>query len=244
MYRNTSTFALIAIIVTISLVAIPAQASITYSGSSGSLAAEASFDLSGGNLVITLTNTSTSDVLIPTEILTALFFDINPSTPLTKISAVLGAGSTVLFGSTDAGGVVGGEWAYKPGLSGAPASAGLGVSSAGLGLFGPSDLFPGSNLQGPGSPDGLQYGITSAGDNAGTGNAEVTGSNALIKNSVVFTFGVQSGFTLDSISNVQFQYGTGLGDPHFSSNNVPEPTTVIIWSMLFGLGFAWFKMRK
>jgi hypothetical protein len=222
----------------------------TFTATSGSHAASADFVQNGSNLQLTLTNTSTADVLDPTDVLTAVFFDIKNSPTLTPVSAVLANGSTVLFpdpsfapSGTDPGGVVGGEWAYKNGLSGAPGSAKQGVSSTGLNLFGPGDLFPGSNLQGPVSPDGIQYGITSAGDNPATGNTPVTGANALIKNSVVFTLsGMPEGCTTNDISNVWFQYGTALTDPSFPGDprtSVPEPGT---WALLFaglvtGVGF-------
>lgn len=199
---------------------------INFSASQGGRAASASFEAVGGDLVVTLTNTSTDDALVPVDILTGVFFDIaTPGPTLTPVTAVLAPGSSVLFGGTDPGNVVGGEWGYNEGLSGAPGGAAYGISSSGLGLFGPPDLFPGSNLQGPSSPDGLQYGITSAGDDPLTGNTPVTGTNALIKNSVVFTLsGLPMGFDpMVSISNIQFQYGTDLSEPHF-----PEPSTMAL----------------
>src|SRR5262249_54506972 len=139
-----------------------AKADLFVTGSSGSLAASADFSLSGNTLTITLTNTSTSDVLVPTDVLTGLLF--NTPTALTPVSALLPAGSTVFFGP-NGGGNVGGEWAYA--FQG-------GTSSSGLGIFGNAN-FNGSNLQGPTAVDGLQYGITSAGDNLATGNQAVTG---------------------------------------------------------------------
>ena len=192
----------------------------------GTRSASALFENDNGVLQITLSNTSTFDVLVPIDVLTALFFDITPPpVPLTRLSAVVALGSSVFFGPTDPGNVVGGEMAYRSGLSGAPGNAGLGVSSIGANLFGPGDLFPGSNLQGPTSPDGLQYGLTSAGDNLGTGNAPVTGGNALIKNAVVYRLG---GLPLDfdpeaRITNVSFQYGTGLDEP-----NIPTPGAIAL----------------
>jgi hypothetical protein len=217
------------------IIANPAQA-VIFVGSSGNLSASADFSIVGGNLQVILTNTSMNDVLVPSDVLTAVFFDWPPSNPsLTRISAVLNTGSTVLFGSTDPGYVVGGEWAFKSGLSGAPGSSALGVSSAGFGLFGPSDVFPGTNLQGPADPDGLQYGITSAGDNPATGNTPVTGTNALIKNSVVFTLGgLPVGADVNTITNVHFQYGTSLTEQSYSE--VPEPLSVIVWTLL---GASW-----
>src|SRR6202008_4706967 len=103
------------------------------------------------------------------------------------------------------------------GLSGAPSGADDGVSSVGLGLFGPGDVFPpGTNLQGPpsGDPDGDHSGLTSAGADPTTGNKPVTGDNALIQNSVVITLsGLAAGFDPSTmIGNVVFQFGSALTD--------------------------------
>src|SRR3972149_9928401 len=157
---------------------------LTFTCTSGNLAASAKFEQVGLNIVVTLTNTSPADVDDPPDILTGVFFDIDGVGALTSGSAVIGPGSTVAFGGTDPGGVVGGEWAYASVLVGAPLGATEGISSAGLGLFGGA-TFPGTNLQGPAAVNGLQYGITSAGDILATGNAAVTGGNALIQNQVV-----------------------------------------------------------
>jgi hypothetical protein len=64
--------------------------------------------------------------------------------------------------------VVGGEWAYKAGIHG-PHGQDYGISSTGLDIFGSSGRFPGPNLQGPNAVDGLQFGITSAGDDPASG---------------------------------------------------------------------------
>jgi hypothetical protein len=220
------------------VVALPCYAApITFSASSGTLAANAVFDIVGGNLQVTLTNTSSYDVLVPADVLTAVFFNMAGNPTLTPLSVVLASGSTVLFPfsgtGTDPGGVVGGEFAYKSGLTGAPGGASYGVSNSGLSpLFGPPDLFPGTDLQSPLSPDGIQYGITSAGDNPATGNTPVTGTNALIKNSVVITLsGLQTNFDLANISNVSFQYGTDLSEPNIK---VPEAGALL----LFGTGLV------
>lgn len=229
---------------------VPAQASlITFSGSgisgaSGAqLSASAQFDTSGSNLVITLTNTSTEDVLLQPDILTAVFFDVGGALlglDSMSGSAVVPLGSIVLFGGTDPGGVVGGEWGYAEGIGGAlfGATGGLlnqqyGISSSGFGVFG-GPTFPGSNLDPPGALDGLNYGITSAGDNPLTGQSAVTGSSPLIKNSVVFTLaGLPVNFDPSTqISNVWFQYGTALTptDPGFEGN-VPGPSAMSLLAL-------------
>src|SRR5262245_47885599 len=96
------------------LTPLPSQATpITFTGSSGSLSAEATFDTSGTNLIVTLTNTSGSNVVNAAQVLTAVFFSLTGNPALGRTSAVLNAGSTVINGGvTDPGGVVGGEWAY------------------------------------------------------------------------------------------------------------------------------------
>jgi len=156
------------------------------------LSASVDFSLAGNTLRATLTNTSTEDVTVPSQVLTAVFFYYDGNAVLTPTSATLESGSAVLFAPSGGSGPdVGGEWVYKTGLLGVlPFGANEGISSTGAGdIFGANDKFFSSNpmnLQGPVSPDGLQYGITSAKDDPGTGNAPVTGNYALIKNAVVF----------------------------------------------------------
>lgn len=213
-----------------------ADASVIWSGSSGNLAAEAEFSLVGSDLVVRLANTSLFDVTVPADVLTAVFFDISGSAvTLTRNSAVIGPTSSVAFGGTDPGGVVGGEWAYKSGVSGVGGAAYV-ISSSGLNVVGPGDLFPGSDLQPPAGPDGLQYGITSAGDNLGTGNAAVTGGNALIKNEVIFTLGgIGAGFDLNRIGNVWFQYGTATdSEPNFPGTPTPGSLALLGLAALVG----------
>jgi len=92
----------------------------SYTIPSSSGGAEVKFDISGMNLIVTLTNISDADVTAPEQVLTGVFFNLAGNPTLDRGSATLNSGSTVLFGGTDPGGVVGGEWAYKSGLTGAP----------------------------------------------------------------------------------------------------------------------------
>lgn len=222
---------------------------ITFSGSSGDLAASVTFDVSGTDLLVTLTNTSTADPSVPADILTGVIFSITGNPFLTKTSATLHSGSSVIHGpspSTDPGAVVGGEWAYTNDLS----STGFAGQSAiySSGYFDGNARFPGNNLDGPGSVDGLQYGITTLYDLSGNDNGGID-NGGLIQNSVDFVLsGLPGGFELSSISDVSFQYGTDLSEPNIPSDGggggggtpVPEPGTLI----LVGVGLAGLAMYR
>lgn len=212
-------------------IASAASASVLLSGTSGSLSAEVEFSVVGDVMTVRLANTATADAMVPVDVLTGVFFAFTGGAhTFTPVMAVVPGGHAVLFGGTDPGGVVSGEWAYRGDLVGAPAGYAYGIGSAGYGLYGPGHVFPGgTNLQGPADPDGLQYGITSAGDNPLTGNTPVTGTNALIKSEVVFTFSGATGFDPSRIYDAFFQYGTGLNEPGFHS---PTPGALA----LLGLG--------
>jgi len=214
--------------------------SISFNFTSGVYSATADFARSGSNLLVTLTNTSTADATKPTDILTAVYFDIAGSPSLTRVSATVPVTSEVWeIGSgtlkTPGDRVVGGEWAYllPPG-----------IASTGLGVFGSGDVFPGLNLQGPASPDGVQFGITSAGDDLTTGNGGISGQ-WLIQNSAVFTLGGYNLEPSDTISNVVFQYGTALDEPQYAGSVVPEPSSMVLTAFgLIGLIVRGWRRRN
>ena len=197
--------------------------SVMYTGSSGSLAATAEFSLTGNTLTVTLTNTSLADVLVPTDVLTGVFF--NTTSTLTPNSAALN-GSTVNYGSVNNN--VGEGWAFNSGISAHGENSG--ISATGLGLFGPN-----GNFFAPGvKSNGLDYGILSAGDNTATGNQGVTSHGPLVKNSIQFTLTAASGFSLSQLgTNVVFQYGTALTEPSFSGT-VPEPSSLLSLIVMLG----------
>lgn len=240
----------------------PAALGVTFTGNYtssdpeiGALSAEADFTAGGGSLFVTLTNIGTEDIEVPSQVLTAVFFDIAGDPGLTPTSAVLGPDSKVFYNGydvttwmTDPGGGVGGEWAYQTDLdvdtpSGMDGDVGgQGISSAGLDLFGPNDRFPGSNLAGPASPDGLQYGLLSEGDDPSSGNRKVR-KEYLVQDAVTFELtGLPQDFdATEGITNVWFQYGTSLKQPRFrgtpppppsGAEPIPEPIT------MFGLGLG------
>lgn len=211
----------------LALAAGSASAGVVWNASAGTRAASADFSSAAGQLKIILSNDALGDAMMPDQMLTGVFFDIaGAPLALSRISVTIAAGSGAFIGvaggpaPTDPGDSVGGEWAYNSGIAG-PHGADYGVSSSGLGLFGPGDRFAGNNLQGPASPDGVQYGITNAGDNILTGNGGLNGEG-LIKHAVVIILdGVGPNFDLSSIGNVSFQYGTGLSEPNLPGAPTP-----------------------
>jgi hypothetical protein len=207
---------------------------LLFSTAPGAMAGSADFEILAGNLLqITLTNTGTGDPAAPGDILTALFFNLAGDPSLSRDSAVLGAGSTVIHGPNPSTNPtpngVGGEWAYNNTQSVGGANEGIG--SAGFGTFGVGDRFPGNNLQGPDSVNGVQYGITTAFDTTGNDNTGIAAG--LIQNQVVFTLDNFTG-TLADISHVSFQYGTALTETNIPGN-VPDSGKT---AMLMGLGLT------
>jgi len=197
-------------------------------GSLRALSASATFAVVDGRLQIKLTNTSLDDVLLQSDVLTAVFWGYSGTSPgaLTPYSAVLATGSTVLWilRATRRGCSRRGMGVPEPSIF---SGTGTGIGrycSAGFQVFGTAN-FPGSNLDGTDAVNGLNYGITSLYDNPNTPpqppppGGPVTGSIPLIKNSVVFTLsGIPSNFNpAASITNVYFWYGTGTqnDEPQF-----------------------------
>src|SRR5262245_26548525 len=163
-------------------------APFTINGSSGVLSANLTVTTSGSNLIMTLTNTSLGDPSAPSDVLTAVFFDIAGVT-LTPVSAQICATCSMTYGGkTDPNRSVGGEWAYlnSPGLA---YTASNGISATGLGLFGPGNLFGGTNLNGPVSPNGISYGITTRTDSTANNNGGLA-NEPLIRESDIYTFSV------------------------------------------------------
>ena len=212
------------VVAALALFAGTANASVLVSGTNGNRAAEAEFSVSGTNLVIRLSNSSTFDSMVPSDVLTSVFWDISGSPiALTRVSVVLGNTSTIVGSSgTDPGNVVGGEWAYNYNGATFPGGRDYGVSVSGFNDFGPGDRFPGNNLEGPTSPDGMQYGLLSSGDNVGMMNGGMAG-NTFIKHEVVITMGgLPANFDLGRVNNVWFQYSTDYSENGF----VPTPAGV------------------
>lgn len=218
------------------LVVCSAAHAVTFSASQGALSAQVDFTIDSGNLKVVLTNKSTADCMVPTDILCGVFFNGTPA--LTPISALVSAGSNTYKNTTlvsGPGADVGGAWAYASGF--APVSgATQGIGAAGFGLYGPTNVFPGANVDGDPGVDGVSYGLTSAGDDLNTHNGGIN-NRELTKNSVTFVLsGIPQNFNLNSISTVSFQYGTDLSETRLVT---PEPCSILALGGLLAL-----RLRK
>jgi len=222
--------------------ATPAAAAVTFNGTNGSnLSASATFDIVGGNLQVTLTNTSAVDINDPAQVLHALFWDMTGNPALTYTSANI-CGSCTFTAAGPTGTDVGGQWGYITNPSGV--SQNYGLSSAGYGAGSYTFVSGATDQPHQGTPPaGGDYGLVSAGYTTAGDNGGVTNNQPYIKNSVVFNLGAYNG-SLSSISNLRFQYGTALTDPSLTPP-VPEPGT---WSMMLlgfaGVGVAMRRRRK
>jgi hypothetical protein len=205
----------------------------TFSGQSGSLKASAKFDFSGNDLIITLTNTATVAPDASNQTLTGVFFNLTGQPALTKVSATIAPGSSIVqtnqcdvncVGSTD----VGGEFGYATGVG----PSFYGISSSGY-IGGAGTLFGGLDFDAPDSPNGINFGIVHDGFVDGSGNGGMD-NDPLIDNSVVFTFSGVAGLTAAAVSQVVFTYGTSLTEPSFPGtrnppqSQVPEPSSILL----------------
>ncbi len=208
----------------------------TFTGSSGSLAASATFTLSGGNLDIIFRDTATSPAGSNADVLTGLFFDVSGSPIFNKASSSIDTNGSIFVNTSNNSptGVIGDHWAFKQGLKGTsptpPGNANYGISATGLGIFGPSDTFTGNG----GSPDGVDYGLVGPGGPGGVNHNQ----GPQLQNSVhiVLSDSLSGSAT---ISNVWFQYGSALTETSIHAT-VPAPpslVTALIGAGLLGVGF-------
>jgi hypothetical protein len=203
------------------------------------LSASATFNVIGDVLTITLTNTATynpsTSELVPSQLLTGVFWSGTPTT-LTTGTATITAGS-LLQGSTCTPGPctsattnVGGEFRYQTGtFPFAVPGATAGIASSGY--IGGVGNMGGSNLDNPDAVNGLNFGIAPTGFTSGSGNGGID-EEPIILGSVTFTLNGAAGINpATAIQNVYFTYGTS---PEAVLPRVPEPATLTL--LLCGTG--------
>ncbi len=224
----------------------------------GSAKFEIVSDVSGSQLKLTLTDMS-GPQSASGETLTALLWDIQGQSSgnglLTPIKAMIATGSSLigLGATTDMD--LSGEWGFKDDIDAGPTQAGplgiFGVSSVGDVFFGdenpqdsgdsfvPHDRFDvDKNLWGNKSLNGFAGGLVGPGPVPTTNGFQNSGP--VVRNEMVFTFNINGTLTEDMIYNVQPLFGTD-GAPH-----LPEPSTLIIWTLLgaLGISFGWYRKRR
>lgn len=157
-------------------------------------AAQAVFDVVDGNLVIRLTNLSSSDVTSRRDVLTGLYFNTSRGADLNFVGAGTGDSSQVVNGPDRAD--LSRQWAFGSGKKALKrAGAQFALGSAALG-----GLFKGVG--------GLNFGLTSLGDDPTSGARGVRKSD-LVQNEIILVLaGVPEGFDAADITSVVFQYGT------------------------------------
>jgi len=211
----------------------------TVSGNNNHLSAAVIFDYDGSSVLkVTLQNTASGGAYVPSDVLTDLFWTSTSSATLTPVSAALGSGSTLT--NAPATYDLGKEWQYLTGLSG-PGGTNTGIGSSGLGIFCDGNFSANGN-----HTDGMNYGIIN-GLNANANPAAQSGTFA--NNTMVFTLNVGSGFSLNSIGNVYFQYGTSLSEPLLagtpsSPSNVPEPGAVTLLASMGVVSLQFVRRRS
>lgn len=224
-------------------------ASITFTGSgtnlasggtSNALSASVTFNNDiAGQLGITLSNTGPG-TSVPSDILTALFWDVtgNPTLSLSSATAqtiIPTPTGTSPYNIGDVNGTSSGgiEWGFSynaTDLNGAVAP--LVTQSYGLGTAG-FGISPGFGLSGG---QQMNYGIVSTPYDSP--NPAVTGGTFVVGSANFVLSGFTGIFDLNRINNIRFQYGTALNEPSFAGSTptpTPPPTPVPEPSAILGL---------
>ncbi len=228
-----------------------ANATVVFNGAMGTLSATATFSVTGTDLVLELVNTDTSNRrYVPGNLLSGLFFDVVGAPALAPVSAfapggVINPGGCLPFACGAITTNVGGEWGYQQSLVGFSGKvitpARYGVAAIGytgvVPNFGPGAIstFGGPALYGVPALDGVAFSIAGSGYNVARadGDARVP----LEQDRVVFTWsGLPVGFSLTSITDVGFAYGTtpdliaaATDDISLlSASDTPEPASVAL----------------
>jgi len=202
------------------------------------LAASADFELVGGNLQITIMNTSTTPTAEAADVLSGIFFTVDGANNISVNSEYIPKGD-VVFNDTSSstlganlalpGTVLGqsvDQWEYAfKNMTG-------GVGSAGLNFFNGNMV----------SKDGLvspNYKPTDGLKNDG---------DTIFENSIVVTLQGYTG-NLSDISNVKFQYGTDTSDTSLTGklqlSVVPEPNYgLALAALLPFFGLSCWRLRS
>ncbi len=209
------------------------------------------FDISGSLLTVTLTNTSPTAMGGLGEVLTGLTWDISDAgVSLATLTAVIGPGSSLVGNGATGDTDLSSEWAFRDDLDHGESATGVPLGSYGASsvgdlnfqeAWGPRDRFDTTtNLFGPASPNGTQAGIVGPQDGANLFDPPFGNKGPWVQNQMVLTFEITGDLEDGDIENIQPIFGTD------GATIIPEPATVIIWSLLGMLGFSvgWWRRRR
>ena len=227
---------------------IASATSITFNGgglnaaSGNTVTASAQFDLSGSTLTVTLTNTSTSAnaKYVPSDVLMAVYFGTTSLASLTPKTASLDGSSVINSDGSD----VGANWEFLGGFS---PVRGLvnGISASGLSVFGNGNFNGCAATSTCQNLGGINWGLVPSFFPPPQGINGGFSGRPLVDDRLQFTLNTMPGFTLSSINNVQFQWGTS--DTEFSATGfgtTPEPSTfILVGGGLALAGFLRFRTR-
>jgi hypothetical protein len=224
----------------------------TVSSSDGNLSAEADFTLGSGTITITIKNLQ-ADIVSVGQTISGLSFAVSapPASSFTLISTagqlvdVANDGTGTLVVNTGSGLVDGsGTTTYSGTTGGTPLADGRWHLTS-------SDPPPSLIALGGGQPDHLVLGPPNSSGNYTDSNGSFNGQfNPFFENSVTLVLSAPGATSSSTISNVVFNFGTGVNEhtapgffippvgPHDTATPVP-PSVV-----LFGLGFVGFLVRS
>lgn len=175
------------------------------------------------------------NALTADDILGGIFFtNKDTKSILTPSSAALG-GSSAYWNAPNSG-TIGQNWAFNSGIAG-PNGSNTGIASRTYG-----GLFSKGNFASSGnSLSNINYGIANGIDKNATSSVK---NGTFVQNEIDFYFDVSSGYSLDNIRDVYFQFGTTTSGPRlFATLSVPEPGTVALL-MTMGSSGLLFGVRK
>ena len=211
-------------------------------GTGNTDSASAQFELTGNTLTVTLANTSTSASAkyVPADVLMAVYFGTTSLSALTPGNASLDGSTVINPDGTD----VGANWEYLGGFS--PVRGLMnGISASGLSVFGQGNFNSCATTHTCNNLGGINWGLVPSFFPPQQGvNGGVSGIT-LVRDQLQFTLNTNAGFSLSSINNVQFQWGTS--DSEFftgGAQTVPEPSSFVMVGCGIALAVAAFLRRK